>query len=948
MNVKTKLIPQVRDVRLTRAYLVQVHLGVTDRAAQSRATGIEDRHLNYHANAAECLGWLDELGQITDLGANLIRSTPDSADEAELIRASILSSSTLRVIAPNLLSPTPPSRAAMEQLMQAVGLAPSTARSRTGALLRWRDTLERRGALDGQALQLTILDSRPRPSGNSEVAKHKVVKAPDVPIHPNVRDLQRRLSADPRSVVLVTGAGVSKFSGVPLWGELRSRLLTRLREAANATGNPLSPDVEDVERLDLWTAFSRLSFALGREFIPAIRDCLRANDALGSNPVYSKFWRAGIRGVVTYNLDVIAETEYAALHRRPVHGLDHTRRSAIGDLLGPSAKDFVFHMHGVLTDPDSWVFTRDKRNEVLRSTEVESFLQRMTSRTIVFCGFGVDDFSWEFWQPLLGPTIAVSANVFAILPNDAAVIERAIDVGIRPIPYRVSADGTDHADMIRVVTEVAAVAAEVAPPSAFTDYATPPESLPPDDELFLHGAEEIRLRLNAAVAGLLQTVEPTEEAQANAVVGMFKRYPRSVHAAWLLEPDHPELNRLFGLKLEPAPLGSGAFGRVFLGSRGGRNYAIKVMNEEVKKQPGFLFSFRRGIESMRILEKRRIEGTVRVVEAYEVPPTIVMEHISGITLESAVEDRWIPDTLPRLRVLHQVTNIVRRAHGVPEVVFHRDLKPANVMLRDPEYGGHDFDVVVLDFDLSWHGNSDEKSVVHHARAQGYAAPEQRLDADSRTRSAAVDAFGFGMLCYFMFCERHPSINEHFRSTFAVDTYQALRLTSPWKCVGLSLTQLIRTCAESDQNSRPSMLDIEETLQSLVDLLETQAVDTSSPLFHLEVVARLWSPQHALSANVEEVGSGVVMSFEAGADRSFVLRRTRQGHDHRASFTKYLKTAAAKARSIVKQAELVEEVVEESMGDTATLRGTISSSKASIAMIDELVSALQAAKHELTR
>ena len=78
------------------------------------------------------------------------------------------------------------------------------------------------------------------------------------------------------------------------------------------------------------------------------------------------------------------------------------------------------------------------------------------------------------------------------------------------------------------------------------------------------------------------------------------------------------------------------------------------------------------------------------------------------------------------------------------------------------------DIIVLDFDLSWHKDATEASVLHFASASGFLVPEQvRRTSSAATRSAAVDSFGIGMTLYFLRTGQEPFSSQHQHRSWAV-------------------------------------------------------------------------------------------------------------------------------------------------------------------------------------
>src|SRR5205823_10610038 len=134
----------------------------------------------------------------------------------------------------------------------------------------------------------------------------------------------------------------------------------------------------------------------------------------------------------------------------------------------------------------------------------------------------------------------------------------------------------------------------------------------------------------------------------------------------------------------------------------GDQVAVKILNEQVRRDNDMLQSFRRGVRSMRLLSKAGVEGMVPYHEASEIPAFVVMDWIDGPTLRQSVDARHFETWPDILRIGCDLSAILRRAHGLPDRVLHRDVRPDNIMLEHYYVAPDEWRVVVLDFDLSWH------------------------------------------------------------------------------------------------------------------------------------------------------------------------------------------------------------------------------------------------------
>ena len=157
-------------------------------------------------------------------------------------------------------------------------------------------------------------------------------------------------------------------------------------------------------------------------------------------------------------------------------------------------------------------------------------------------------------------------------------------------------------------------------------------------------------------------------------------YGEAVYRAWSISTS-PSKNIFFDYTLK-RQIAKGAFGQVFEAmTKDGSPVAIKVLHGDVREEPHMLVSFRRGVQSMRILSEHHVHGMVPYLAAWEVPTSSVMELIDGPNLEDAVDANYVDNWETRLRIACALTKIIRTAHSLPERVLHRDLRPANIMLK---------------------------------------------------------------------------------------------------------------------------------------------------------------------------------------------------------------------------------------------------------------------------
>jgi len=399
-------------------------------------------------------------------------------------------------------------------------------------------------------------------------------------------------------------------------------------------------------------------------------------------------------------------------------------------------------------------------------------------------------------------------------------------------------------------------------------------TLPSIKDILKLDTETIRKILNRRAKQILSS--PSEE-KFREYEEFSKAYDEAIYRAWYTSID-PESNILcdYTLKREIA---FGAFGKVFLANDSdGREVAIKVLHEEIRRDPDLLYSFRRGVRSMSILSDHNVQGMIAYRDASEIPAFVVMDWVDGPNLKSAMKAGQIKDWDIILRISTNTSSIVRQGHLLPERVLHRDLRPSNIMLKEFYTNPDDWKVVVLDFDLSWYRGSLEKSIIHGSTLLGYLAPEQIQQVRGiSTRHTAVDSFGLGMTLFFMCSGRDPIPDEHLHRDWEETVLNATNRVKKctWYSIPNRFARLILKATQQNQRDRWDMAQIEGELQRLQNAVMNPESVESAELVAEEIAARCrfmdgysWNDDNTMAK--KETASGVVL--EVTGDESNRLVR----------------------------------------------------------------------------
>jgi serine/threonine protein kinase len=177
--------------------------------------------------------------------------------------------------------------------------------------------------------------------------------------------------------------------------------------------------------------------------------------------------------------------------------------------------------------------------------------------------------------------------------------------------------------------------------------------------------------------------------------------------------------------------------------------------------------------------------------------------------------------------------------------MHRDLKPSNIMIRDYEYlEEFDPDVVVLDFDMSWHKGSKEKDVVFESRDDfGYLAPEQTVShGPYHPRNTKVDSYGLGMTAYALYGSQAPLANESLNPDWFEKVLTACqkRYDHGWKSAPYRLARSIRDATTVDQSERKDFFRLTRQFDVVLRAIQSTSELNEADAWAEELLARLGS------------------------------------------------------------------------------------------------------------
>jgi hypothetical protein len=188
---------------------------------------------------------------------------------------------------------------------------------------------------------------------------------------------------------------------------------------------------------------------------------------------------------------------------------------------------------------------------------------------------------------------------------------------------------------------------------------------------------------------------------------------------WLAPPDHPENLGRLGEYEVISRLGQGGMGVVLKGFDAALNryVAIKVLAPQWSSDAGARRRFTREARAAAAVSHPHVI-TIHAVGEWRGRPYLVMEYVTGASLQQRIEEAGPLELGELLRIGAQAASGLAAAHA--QGLIHRDIKPGNIMLENELAR-----VKITDFGLA--RAVDDTRLTQHGALAGtppYMAPEQ--------------------------------------------------------------------------------------------------------------------------------------------------------------------------------------------------------------------------------
>jgi eukaryotic-like serine/threonine-protein kinase len=567
-----------------------------------------------------------------------------------------------------------------------------------------------------------------------------------------------------RGPVFFVGSGLSRSAGLPDWSELATKLmaqckaLVEVNQLSEANLRPLYSKLTSEE--DLWKKFSLIKEILGNTSFAASVKSILDTDGRPIPNSYLRICELEASGFISLNIDAFlygAMQKTASTTVYPVYGKDAADR--LGELI--RSTPFLYQPHGSIASDSSWVFTESDFRELCESALHDEFLTSIFLRdTVVFVGISAHDVGASLrLSDLYKKKLKPGSHYWITTTSHMEKRSWAEDNGIQQILYP-SDLGHEFCieQIVSFVRKYKSVDEKISAPITGLAVSSHSEQLPSPDQLFkLDDIDEIRLILNEIIKRATVDGEISFENYSK----ICRLYSRAIHSCYMM-PAGEAGEKWFGYQITGKALGGKTIGRIVPAlNNSGRPVAIKILDQRRYSDELYLSAFRRGVKALKILNSRGVGGTVPVLDAYEVPPTIVMDFVNCSSLEEAVKASAIAP-IDGLRAMRSAANTVLQAHLLPEIVLHRDIRPSNLLLENFDWTSGKFDrTLVIDFDLAWHRGALGDDFIRSERdSLGYQAPEQLQTGDSSSRRhTSVDSYGLAATVYFCLSGSSPDIRQ---------------------------------------------------------------------------------------------------------------------------------------------------------------------------------------------
>ena len=726
--------------------------------------------------------------------------------------------------------------------------------------------------------------------------------------------LKRSYAERTRRTIFFVGAGASAESGLPTWTDLRESVHQAIELNVDSTSSE-----EILERFrelevrrsnnDYWGYFEYAELHWQTTYNDALSKNLDLDYSKVALPVvYEKLWSMrNSKQIVTLNVDGLLELAFQSNDRTRRAKLLSYDGYAVTDSQAFLAKDSFccLNLHGNVYQKSRWVMNGAERRRLTKGatgTKYRGFLTWLfQSHNVVFVGVNPEDVAVSPAIQAAQESGILGAHFWICPTPSGATRTWAEKNGIRIISYQpeVLLDGSrvHSATICSILDDLEQYSApepEVELPIARS--ALDVDSLPDRSELI----EMVYQNKSAAIeliAGAATGLGRKYGFSSTQLTEFIRRNSLAIQIATSLDSKVPKHNSLGKYRLHEKLQGGGS-SSVWLAEdplQGGEYLIAKVLNGNTHEDETERQSFRRGIESMYLLNGSNSSISPKYIDHFELPLAVVMEHITGSPLSEVIATGGFSEPEDTLIIFLAISQAVRSCHVSDGQVLHRDLKPGNIIFEGwfPGYEKaqlFEAPARLINFDLSWHRFSSGNTKAISADDSGYYAPEQKGRKNTAPpRSASTDAYMLGMILYYLVCSEHPPEGGARLVDWVDLVRRVVRRRFGDITVANRVTRLIEMMTQPDMNRR---LDIEAAraeVESLLSFMRRDFTKVDHDVFveHLIVTSGRdynWTSDKIEAKVVTSLQADFIVRYQPkGMKCEIEFSRSRGDADRRSSF-----------------------------------------------------------------
>lgn len=697
-----------------------------------------------------------------------------------------------------------------------------------------------------------------------------------------------------RPIVFWIGAGLSTDAGLPTWRQLRERLITQALETINTLEPKHAAEaeakLEQAARNDnLWDAFQQIKNVVKEtEFRETLKHIF-SQEAISTAPdIYNILWGLkNVSGMLSFNIDNFAEKSHRQMRPRE-DALNFVGREAKNFASAiSSGRPFIANLHGLRDHYASWVFTRE---EIAALTSDEGYIQFInfifTSMTVVFVGISADDIAaGGFLERLKATGLDVGPHFWITDRQDADAHIWSSRSGVEIIRYQPERDNRNklnHAVVLSSIFEdIHKFVSRDSKPLPVVSKLNSEFKIESSRSLRNYDDDEVR-QILASEAYRIITANNGETDNYD-YKSFLKEYSPNIHQAWHITADEPH-NKFFGFDVVER-ISRSAFSSVWrLTDKAGENYALKVIQIDNLHGGAHIDSFRRGVQSLQYLTNAQVPGAVKIVSAHEIPSSILMSFIEGISLEHVVNLGGYYFWRDGLLMTINICKHLEYSHNLPQGVLHRDIRPSNIMAPNYQWGELEaadlkidrYETVLLNYDMSWHLNAKGQSLSGNLVESGFYAPELiESSAELLARRTTVDSYGIGMTLFYLYTKQAPPTGGS-KSTDWANLLKSKFKADPdliWKSGSERLRRIIFDATKPKDEERSSIIRIRTRLETLFYAVMGRHDRLSSDIWAEELMFRSTSGEYIVNDDEtefnREIKRGRSISFRGDLKRKAV-------------------------------------------------------------------------------